>query len=74
MKTITLWLEGFIATGQSCGATFCGTYEANSLIDAIRQWVSENPDERTKYINYERLTYWGCKFYDNEHKARRVYG
>jgi len=26
------------------------------------------------YFDPERLTYWGCRFFDNEHNARKSFG
>lgn len=71
---IDLWVEGYQCTGGSNTASYLGTYKADSLREAVQQWVAENPKERERYVDISRLTYWGCKFYNNECHARRSFG
>ena len=72
-KQITLWMEGFTVMEGSAGAEYCGTYEAETLKDAVKQWVDEKP-ERKGLTDFNRLTYWGCRFFDNESAARASFG
>lgn len=67
-----VWLEGYAATGERGGATFCGEIVGTSFEDACRRWAmrSSNPE----CYNEERNTYWGCRFYGNEADARRSFG
>ena len=71
---IDLWVEGYQCTGGSNTASYLGTYKADSIREAVQQWVAENPKERERYVDISRLTYWGCKFYNNECHARRSFG
>lgn len=71
---IDLWLEGYQCVECSSTAVFLGTYKAGNLRDAVSQWVNEEPNERKEYVDMLKLTYWGCKFYDNELDARRNFG
>lgn len=70
---INLWMEGYSATGEHGTAQYCGFYKVNTLKEAVEQWVNESLD-RVKYTNIDHLTYWGCRFYDNEPDARKSFG
>ncbi|MBR2388239.1 MAG: hypothetical protein IKB02_05670 [Clostridia bacterium] len=70
---IGLWIEGYAATGESSTAKFLGFYKASTLKEAVTEWLKENPQEE-KYVNMERLSYWGCRFFDNETEARKSFG
>jgi len=73
MKNIEVWTEGYAATGQRCGAQYHGTYQASTLKEAVCQCVkAEKLEER--FIDYERMTYWGCSFFDNQLDAARSFG
>jgi len=75
MKKITLWCEGYVATGNRSDALFCGTYKAKDLKDAIRQYRDTLEDHQSKScIDIERETFWGCRFFNNERDARKSFG
>lgn len=75
MKKITLWCEGYATTGQSSEAMFCGTYKVNNVKDAIKQYRDTLTDIHSKNcIDIKNESFWGCKFFDNEKKARRSFG
>ena len=69
----TLWMEGYGATGDSGTAQCLGTYEGDTFADAVQAWVDEEPD-RAQYFKREGLTYWCCRFFDNEADARKSFG
>lgn len=73
-KQITLWMEGFHVMEGSAQAQYCGCYQADTLEEAVKLWVAENPRERTGLTNLNSLTYWGCRFFDNEKDARATFG
>jgi len=74
-KTIDLWSEGYAATGESSDAIFHGTFKSKDLRDAVIQFRDSLDDEGSKNcIDIKRLTFWGCKFYDNESEARKSFG
>lgn len=73
MKTWEVWTEGYAATGERSPAMFHGTYHARTFKLAIEQWLDEYTD-RWKSYDADRLTFWGCKFYDNERDARAFLG
>jgi len=69
---IILWIEGFAATGQSGVAQCLGTYPG-TLHDAIKAWVAKDLI-REESMNWDRMTFWGCRFFDNELDARKSFG
>ena len=77
MSVYDLWMEGYAATGTSSDASFIGTFEANSFLEACDKWASTLTDEQRR-LYYEpylgRPAYWGCRIFDNEIEARRSFG
>ena len=72
---ISLWSEGFESTGQTGGAMFHGVFTAVDLRDAVKQFRETITDDRSKKcVDVDRLTFWGCRFFDNEVDARRNFG
>jgi len=74
MKIYSVWIEGYAATGESGTAIFLGNHMASSFKDAVELALFENKWDMKGYYDAERLTYWGCKFYDNEQDARKHFG
>jgi hypothetical protein len=72
MNEYEVWMEGHSATGDSSEAEFCGVYEAKTFAEACAVWNREKG--HPGYFDPERLTYWGCRFFDNEHNARKSFG
>jgi hypothetical protein len=69
---ISLWMEGFEATGDHSGAQLLGIYEAASIADAVEQHMLAQPQDR-EWIRKEPAgfyTFWACRIFDNEHDAR----
>lgn len=74
LRDIDLWIGLPIYTGDNSNAAlYLGTYKARNLPDAVQQWVAENPQKRECYVDILHLTYWHCKFYDNEADARQYF-
>jgi hypothetical protein len=67
-----IWAEGFVTNGEQTGARFHGTFEADSFAKACDFWARTLPSE--KHFDRDRLTYWGCRLFDNEIDARRSFG
>ena len=72
MMIYTVWLEGFLATGEIGKAQFCGEYRAEDFAHACELWVMHHGD--LKLFDKPSLSYWGCRFFDNEERARVAYG
>lgn len=73
MKDWEVWTEGYAATGERGYAVLHGTYQAHTFKEAVEQWLDEDI-RRWKDYNPERMTFWGCKLYNNEKDARAFFG
>ena len=74
-KSYKIWSEGFRATGEQAGAMCLGTYKADSFKEAVKLWYDSLTDQYSRdCVSLERLTFWGCRLFDNEQDARRSFG
>lgn len=70
-----VWSEGYLATGEQSGATFHGTFTGLTFRDAVIKFRDSLTDEYSrKCIDIEDLTFWGCRFFDNESDATKAFG
>lgn len=69
MKEYNIWSEGFIVMEGRSGAHYHGKIKANSFKEAC-----DNFFKNDSLYSPERMTYWGCKLFDNEQEARKSYG
>lgn len=67
-----VWVEGYAATGERGSAWRLGKYKADGFRNAVIAAVLEHGLESE--FDLERMTYWGCRFFDNEADARKAYG
>jgi len=70
MKEYEIWSEGYQATGDSSGACFHGKVLATSFKEACIKHFGIN----NIYFDEDRLSFWGCKLFDNEIEARKNFG
>lgn len=68
-KSYEVWSEGYMATGESAGASNHGTFTASSFREACDKCFR---GERT--YDSKSLTLWGCRLFDNEGDAREFFG
>jgi hypothetical protein len=73
MKEFEIWTEGFNITGQTSSACYWGKFKTKTFKEAIEKALLAK-DYEPKLYNPEELTYWGCKFFDNEVDARKSFG
>lgn len=80
-RLIQLWVEGFHIQGGESTARFLGEYEADNLRDAVIQYMEKTRQKSiaevgpaNSTIDLDRLTDWGCRFFDNEADARKSFG
>lgn len=67
-----IWEEGYAATGNSGGAVCLGTFEGETFAKACK---AQNKTRRDPSLFDEaRLTYWGCRLFDNKEEAQRSFG
>jgi hypothetical protein len=71
-QVFEIWSEGYACTGERGDATYLGSVKANSFKEACDKLFSS--EEHKVYYNSEKLTYWGCKLFDNKSDARRSFG
>jgi hypothetical protein len=87
MKEYEIWAEGYMATGESSGATLLGTSLGTSFDDAVLNYIKAHPDSlierntETRYISEEAYkrrksnwNIWACDLFDNESDARKSFG
>lgn len=73
LREFTIWLEGYLITGGGGGAVFEGTWKGKDFRDAVLRMVKAKGLDDSNF-NEERLSYWGCRYFDNEADARRTFG
>jgi len=71
-KTFSIWAEGYQATGEHGGATWYGHARGVTFKDACISLFKTHPEGHL--FDPERLTYWGCRLFDNEGSARASFG
>lgn len=78
MKTWEIWAEGYLATGMDgipARASLMGRSKGETFLDACSQLFKANPKfDGTYYYDAKRNTYWGCRLFDNEADARKLFG
>jgi len=76
-ETFDVWMEGYLATGMEGipqRATYLGSYEGDTFADACEAAIKDNYPNDTKLFDKTRLSWWGCRMYDNETDARKSFG
>lgn len=73
MKLYEIWAEGYAVTGGCSGATLLGRELGDNFKDACRR-LAKKDAEFDYYFDEQRMTYWGCKLFDNEIDARQRFG
>ena len=72
MAKFEVWLEGFIISGNSESARYCGTFEAETFKDACSKSIT---DEKSRELYDEKgNTFWGCRFFQSEEESRKAFG
>ena len=87
MKEYEIWVEGYIATGESGVAQKLGSAMGNNFDEAVENYINVTPNTnieantRNKYISNEAYinknsnwNIWACNIYDNEVDARKAFG
>ena len=75
---IEIWMEGYIATGESNKAMKIWEGQADSFDDAIIKYEQEENVTVDRYTGDQakRSKYgiWACRLFDNESQARQSFG
>ncbi len=73
MKIWQIWSEGYAVTGQAGKAHLHGETEAETFNDACLT-LAKRDGKFAKYFDPQRMTFWGCRLFDNEAEARKSFG
>jgi len=74
-KTWDLWIEGYQATGGSGTARcYARNLPGDSFKDAVTKFAATPQAKGLGLFDEERLSFWGCRAFDNEEDARRNHG
>jgi len=75
MKKWQVWSEGYRATGEYGFATLHGEFEAETFKDAVIAFKNALVDPYSiRCVDVDNMTFWGCRFFDNEQDARQTFG
>lgn len=66
-------MEGFAAAGEAAPASFHGSFVAATFQDAVEMMLAASKWDMRSY-DPMRNSYWGCKFYPTEERARASFG
>lgn len=82
-----IWMEGYMATGESGDAQKIGEGEGNTFDEAVKDYMNKNPKHgieengRGRYSSDEyyknrksNWNIWACNLFDNETDARKSFG
>jgi hypothetical protein len=68
-----IWNEGYAATGERAQAQYLGKYNGNTFTEAVKAAL-EDKKWNMSLFDENKLSYWGCRFFDNEKDARKIFG
>lgn len=72
-NSYNVWLEGYQTTGNSSPAKHLGMFEGKTFREACKNAITELNYVKDSY-NERENSYWGCRFFDNEMEAKKVFG
>lgn len=73
LMLFSIWSEGYIATGNSSGASYHGDCAGTSFKDACINHAKLNLVFR-KDFDHKRMTLWGCRLFQDREQAARSFG
>ena len=73
VKTYEIFSEGYIATGGSSGHVYHGSSTGETFKEACINYAKTNK-EFAEYFDENRMTYWGCRLFDNATDASKAFG
>ena len=73
MNTYEIWAEGYADNGGRSGAVRLGIATGVDFEDACKNHADKDPVFK-QYFDKERMTWWGCKLYDNQAAAIKSFG
>lgn len=77
-RTIEVWAEGYVATGEHSHAHMLGRVVASDFNGAVLRIMAQMADQRSRECFSLHAdgawTFWGCRLFDNEADARVSFG
>lgn len=76
-KMFQVWREGYVISGNSSDATYCGECMAYTFLEACEILCCDTIDRNSDGSIRVRDGYasdWACRFFDNEIDARKSFG
>lgn len=73
MKNVEIWAEGFKMGDTRAQAVRLAAMEAKGFDDACKKLVKQN-DIFARHYDQRQHTFWGCKIFATETKARGRFG
>lgn len=76
MRVFDVWIEGWASNEGQSPATFMGRVEAENLVEACKKLKARMKRESASFWRIEENSayFYGCKAFDNEKDARKLYG
>ena len=77
MATFEIWIEGYLATGMEGTpnrASRIAVIDAETFADACVNFSKTEKAKGYGRFDKERLSFWGCRLFDNEQDARKSFG
>jgi hypothetical protein len=68
-RNFKIWSEGYSCTGECSSAIYLGEESDITFKKACVKFFSN-----TVLFDPNRMTYWGCRLFDNEIEARKSFG
>jgi hypothetical protein len=73
MSIYEIWSEGYRISGNASNACFWGSEQGRDFKEACRIFAASNKGFDHNF-DPESMTVWGCRLFDNENDARKVFG
>ncbi len=73
MKNVEIWAEGFKVGDTRAHAVLLATIKAGCFTEACKEHVKQDATFGRHY-DQRRHTFWGCKIFATEEKARGRFG
>lgn len=69
----SIWVEGWRSSDGEAPARLVAVMAGPSFQEACDAFAEADGDWK-RYYDRDRLTYWGCRLFDNEADARKAFG
>jgi len=75
MSNFNIWMQGYAATGSYAGAKLVAeNVEAGCFSDACIKFSKTDEAKLLGNFDIEKLSFWGCRLFDNSTDALKAFG